>query len=160
MQLESLIDQLERVFSSRPYFGSSVDKILDQLPLEKANNAYSGGHSIVQILQHIFTWRKFLVEQVRGNEAYTFEIAVKDDWAPYRIESEAEWEGLKAAIRQTQQELIELLQEKTDGWLAEKPSGLPFTFEFMLLGGMQHDIYHIGQVNLLKNMESNPSAGE
>jgi len=65
----------------------------------------------------------------------------------------SEWNELKEEFKQSHESLIELIKQKDDNWLSTKMPGKNFSYNFMLKGIMQHDLYHIGQVNLLKKMQ-------
>jgi len=77
-----------------------------------------------------------------------------EDWADLVIKSRLEWKELKKEIMQSNDTLVGLLKEKEDDWLSTKLPGKVFSYNFMLKGIIQHDIYHIGQVNLLKGIEN------
>jgi len=49
----------------------------------------------------------------------------------------------------TQMEILELLDTKSDSWLYEFVLGKDYTNEYMISGAIQHDIYHLGQINLI-----------
>lgn len=150
--IDKLIFQLENAFSGTPYFGTPVIKIIEQISFDKANNAINEGHSIAQILAHILVWRNLVIDQINGSDAHDIELGSDKDWPKIIINSEEEWLSLVDEIKQSQIRIIELLKAKDDSWLVTKLNGKVFSYNFMLKGIIQHDIYHIGQVNLLKSI--------
>ena len=83
---------------------------------------------------------------------YDIELGSDMDWPDIIINSPSEWDELKEEFKQSHETLIDLLKGKDDNWLSTKLPRKEFSYNFMLKGIMQHDLYHIGQVNLLKNL--------
>ena len=152
-RIDKLIFQLENVYNGTPYYGDSVYSIIDRINAEKANNSINEGHSIAQILNHMLAWRLYAIEHLKGNVDYDIELGSDKDWPSTRISTPAEWTLLKEEFKESQAALTELLKQKDEGWLSSKLPGKAFSYDFMLKGIIQHDLYHIGQVNLLKNVK-------
>ena len=150
-QIDKVSFQFSNAFNGTPFYGDSIWKSIESIPYEKANNAFNGGHSIAQILSHMLVWRDFAIRKIKGDTAYDVEIGSEVDWPKVNIQSEAEWKELKDRFQQSQTHILELLKEKDDNWLKEKLPGKPYSYNAMIKGTIQHDIYHTGQVNVLKN---------
>jgi len=151
-RIDKLIFQLDNVVNGTPYYGDSVNHIIDLITSEQANNSINDGHSIAQIMKHMLSWRLYAIEHLKGNDDYDIELGSNIDWPDIIINSSSEWNELKQEFKQSHETLIELLKEKDDNWLSIKLPRKEFSYNFMLKGIMQHDLYHIGQVNLLKNL--------
>jgi len=151
-RVEKLVFQFENVFRGTPYYGDSVSNILDQITFESANNSVNNGHSIAQILQHMLAWRILAIEHLKGNVDYDIELGSNVDWPDIKMNTPLQWKSLNEAFANSNEVLIELLGEKTDDWLNSKMPKKEFSYNFMLKGILQHDIYHSGQINLLKSV--------
>ena len=150
-RIDKLIFQFQNVFDGTPYYGDSIQSIIELIPYESANNSINNGHTIAQIIEHMLAWRLLAIEHLKGNVHYDIELGSDNDWTSLKITSQSEWIKLKQAFAQSHETLIELLKQKEDRWLSSKLEGKVFSYNFLLKGIIQHDIYHIGQVNLLKN---------
>ena len=150
-RIEKLVFQFDNVFNGTPYYGDSIKKIIDQLDPTQANNSINEGHSIAQIIKHMIAWRQYAIEHLKGNEEYDIVLGSDVDWAKTIVSSPSEWNELKEEFEQSHKSLVELLKQKEDNWLSTKLPGKVFSYNFMLKGIIQHDLYHIGQVNLLKS---------
>ena len=150
-RIEKLVFQFDNVFNGTPYYGDSIKKIIDQLDPTQANNSINEGHSIAQIIKHMIAWRQYAIEHLKGNEEYDIVLGSDVDWAKTIVSSPSEWNELKEEFEQSHKSLVELLKQKEDNWLSTKMPGKVFSYNIMLKGIIQHDLYHIGQVNLLKS---------
>lgn len=50
---------------------------------------------------------------------------------------------------ETQNIICELLLAKPDSWLNEQVAGRQYRNGYMVNGVIQHDIYHLGQINMV-----------
>ena len=150
-RIDKLVFQFDNVFNGTPYYGDSIKSIIDQLNPAQANNSINDGHSIAQIIKHMIAWRQYAIEHLKGNEEYDIVLGSDVDWAKTIVSSPSEWNELKEEFEQSHKSLVELLKQKEDNWLSTKMPGKVFSYNIMLKGIIQHDLYHIGQVNLLKS---------
>jgi len=58
-------------------------------------------------------------------------------------------------LKKTQYTMIHLLTTKPDTWMCHLVDGKDYKNEYMIMGAIQHDIYHIGQINFLYNQLKN-----
>ena len=150
--IKKLIFQFENVFTGIPYFGAPLLTAIGNITYDKSNNSINNGNTIAQILKHIITWRNYAIEHVKGNSEYDIKIGSDTDWSRITINNQQEWEDLIQLFKDSQTTIIQLVNNKQDDWLSSKLKGKEFSFNYMLKGIIQHDIYHFGQINLLKNV--------
>jgi len=148
MKTEKFIKKINTVFNGQPWYGKSIEKILDDVV--DANFRHDGGHSIGQILEHMVQWRTYLIEKAKGNNDYRIEMDSLQDWNADKVYNLEEFKELRNDFTLSQIELVNLLFEKTDDWLKSDVPNLNIPFEELLEGLLQHDIYHLGQIALLK----------
>jgi uncharacterized damage-inducible protein DinB len=81
----------------------------------------------------------------------TFDILHADqDWPSIKESDENSWQKDLQVLENSQQALLLALNRMNDGNLGEIVSGREYTFYTLLHGIIQHDLYHIGQIALLK----------
>jgi uncharacterized damage-inducible protein DinB len=81
----------------------------------------------------------------------TFVILHADqDWPSIKESDENSWQKDLQVLENSQQALLLALNRMNDGNLGEIVSGREYTFYTLLHGIIQHDLYHIGQIALLK----------
>lgn len=145
-RLIDLIDQLENVFNGSPWFGPSWIETLEKVPADAVNFRLGKGASIAGLLGHVVTWREYVARKLQGQE--DFEITPGNDWPAGELEEKG-WQDLVRRFVEIQQELLEGLSEFPSSMLDDNLSGREYSWAFMLQGIIDHDAYHLGQINLL-----------
>jgi len=151
-QIEGLIKRLEIVYQGAPWYGNNILSSLQKLEADQVKTRVAPGKkSIAEILRHIVAWRQFLLEHLKGNDTYSIELNSEIDWPPV---ADLSWQELLAELDNSQLEIIAKLKTKEDSWLKEivKVGQHEFNFRFLVEGVIQHDIYHLGQINLLQTL--------
>jgi len=155
-KMQSLISNLKEEYNGKPWFGNSILTALGDIPFEKAHlKPIDNLHSIIELTEHIITWRVFVIKKIHGDKEYSVKINSKEDWGENRAVSKEEWQNVLQRLEYSQNELVQLLESKDDHFLSTivlTKSNTNFTFEFFLNGVIQHDIYHLGQIALVKKL--------
>lgn len=149
MNLREIIDQLNTVYEGEPWFGNSISTYLQEIQPEMLSQRHGNGHSIGQIIAHMIVWREFTISKLKGDPTH-IEVGSTQDWERREFTAEDQNE-LYTKLKATQKMLNQLLSEKNDELLSMKVPGKTFNFETLLTGIVQHDIYHLGQIYLLKS---------
>lgn len=141
-----LIDQLENMFSGHPWYGQTWIESLERIPVEHINYRLAVGPSIASLLGHVVAWREYVVSKLHGDQNTHMEPGA--DWSQEDL-SDSAWQALVRRLVESQQELLEGLAELPATELHETVPGLAYSWNFMLQGLIDHDAYHLGQINLL-----------
>jgi len=78
------------------------------------------------------------------------ELTAAGDWPPVTGPGANAWNDTLRALHAAQRELREALKELPESRLAETVPGKDYSFYVLLHGAIQHDLYHAGQIGLLK----------
>jgi uncharacterized damage-inducible protein DinB len=154
---ERLIDQFEREIAGQPWHGPSLTAILEGVTAaEAANKPSPGTHSMWEILLHMTGWKREVTRRMQGHRAGE---PPEGDWPAIGDASEARWEAAKADHLAAQRELLDLVRGMTEENLGTKVAGeatasigAGLSLKATLYGLLQHDVYHAGQIALLKRM--------
>ena len=152
-ELLRIIDQLNLTYESEEaWHGPSVVEILRDVSWQMANEKITpNSHSIAELVYHMTSWRIFCVKKLQSDK--TFDIKKDKDWKLFPIFDEFEWETLQMELSLSQEELVsELENRQEDEFLDEIVPGREYDYYTMLHGIIQHDIYHSGQISILKKM--------
>jgi uncharacterized damage-inducible protein DinB len=146
-----IADQLRRAFSGDAWHGDSLLEILDGVTAaQAAAPPIPHAHTIWELVLHIAAWDG-AVRRRLGGEA----VALSDEqnFPPVRDTSETAWRKTLEHVRQVHDELVQAVSESPDTRLAELvpgKEGAHYNFYYMLHGVVQHELYHAGQIALLK----------
>lgn len=149
--LEQLITDFKDFYNGSPWFGDSYEDIVTDLSTQEALAVPPNGHSIAVLLWHIVKWRKALTERLLGNMDFQANVTDPDNWPDAKSQTSATWKAAKVAMAGQQKLLIEALSQKDEAFLdTDFVPGRPF--RRLAHGVLQHDIYHLGQIAMLKSL--------
>jgi uncharacterized damage-inducible protein DinB len=151
-ELLRIIDVLNDTYESEEawYGPSLVESLRDITPKLAEMRLSSNTHSIAEIVYHMTTWRIFTVRKLQGDAE--FDIKTQDkDWKKFPIVDEFEWEALQMELSLSQEELISELEKiESDTFLEEFVPGRDYSYYTLIHGVIHHDVYHTGQIGLIK----------
>ncbi|MEQ8685731.1 MAG: DinB family protein [Imperialibacter sp.] len=145
--VEIVVSQLKDVYSGSPWYGKPVRVILHEIMPERVGlSPDASSHSVFQLAQHMLTWRTFVVEQLKGNEAYKVSLNSEKDWSPSDQINTESWSALLQAFDDNQKILLDLIQRTSTDTFEKQVPGKSYDFKHLIEGIVHHDIYHAGQI--------------
>jgi uncharacterized damage-inducible protein DinB len=143
-EVQRLTDIYRNSFEGFAWHGPPVMEILKEVTPDQADRRLGKHHSIHELVAHMTAWRTFALEKLNGNEAYDVseELNFPDPLHP--------WADTLNALRRSQEELLAALGKITAAKLAEKVPGKKYSFYTLLHGIIHHDLYHLGQIALIR----------
>ncbi len=149
-EVERILDQLKRAYEGNAWHGPSVKEALAGVTPALANaRPLANAHSIWELVRHIAVWEDGGRRRLEGDRA-AIEVSSPEDWPPATDTSDGAWEEAKAALDRVHQRFIEAIKRVPDSRLDEPIlEGMSTTY-VTLHGVIQHDLYHAGQIAMLK----------
>jgi len=149
-EIDRILDQLKRAFESSAWHGPSVREVLAGVTAEQAHTRpLRNAHSIWELVRHIAVWEDVGRRRLEGDRAQ-IEISSPADWPPPEDSSESAWESAKLALERGHQALVETISQVPESRLNEPVAEGMSTVYVTLHGVIQHDLYHAGQIAILK----------
>jgi uncharacterized damage-inducible protein DinB len=148
-EIERIADQLVRAHEGGAWHGPSLSEILSGVEPESAwAKPIPGAHSIRELVDHVATWERVVVERIERWEAV--EPTDEENYpAPGEPSAEA-WRSALDALDRGYRRLLETIRRFPENRLGEIVPGKPYTVYVMLHGVVQHGLYHAGQMAILK----------
>jgi uncharacterized damage-inducible protein DinB len=151
-EIHRIDDQLRRAFEGHAWHGPSMREVVADVTAERAAaRPVSGAHSIWEIVLHVTAWQVGVRRRVEGER---LELSPHEDWPPVTDTSEAAWRQALATLERTHTELRSTASRLADSRLQEKVTGQDHSVYMTLHGLIQHNLYHAGQIALLKKASS------
>ena len=147
-EIERITDQLKRAFEGEAWHGPSVLEIIEGITSEKAAaRPFNGMHSIWEIVLHIAAWERAVLRRLNGDRA---QLPTEEDWPAVTATTDAAWEQTRRALKQGHDDLRSAIADLDETRL-DQPiiEGLASVY-VTLHGILQHDLYHAGQIAILK----------
>lgn len=148
MPLATIHEQMRCSFDGDAWHGPAVMEILKGVTAQQAAaKPIANAHSIWELVLHMTTWSGVVVRRLRGEAV---EPTDAEDYPPVQDKSEAAWQRAVESLGRGHEALLTAVENLSESGLADVVPGKPYTVEFMLHGVVQHDLYHAGQIALLK----------
>lgn len=146
-----IADQLRRAFSGDAWHGDSLLEILDGVTAaQAAARPIPHAHTIWELVLHIAAWDGAVRRRLEGEAV---ELSDEQNFPPVRDTSETAWRKAMEHVRHVHEELVRAVSEFPDTRLDDRvpgKQGAHYTYYYMLHGVAQHELYHAGQIALLK----------
>ena len=150
-----IADQLRRAFEGEAWHGDSVLEILKGVSAERAAaRPIRNGHTIWELVLHIAAWDGAVRRRLGGAARWNCRGRTCN-FPPVTDAGEAAWRGAVARARLIHEELVAAVAALQDSRLEEMVPGKAEAFHmfyYELHGVVQHELYHAGQIALLKKM--------
>lgn len=146
-EIERIEDQLQRAFEGNAWHGPSVREVLaDVTPEQAAARPIPAAHSIWEIVLHMRFWEAAVEARARGSK---LEVTPERDWPRVTDSSVEAWRASLQALERGHRRLRSTIGRLDASQLAEQ-IGPRTTLYGLLHGIVQHDLYHAGQIAVLK----------
>jgi uncharacterized damage-inducible protein DinB len=144
------VNRFKEIYGGTPWYGEPFSKKVNDVSHEIAFiSPHQGMHAIVQVVAHMTYWRKGLIARLTGDKNFQTSVKSKDNWPGLDRLNEAGWQSVRSDFDRSQETISDLLNQRPDSLLAtEYAEGS--TFEYRIQGIIDHDIYHIGQIGVIK----------
>ena len=148
-ELQRIEDQLHRAFEGEAWHGPSVREALkDVSPDMAAAHPIPGAHSIWEITLHLAATYRLVLRRLDGNGA---PLTPEEDWPSVPLSSPESWRDAVAALTRLNEDLRRAVARFPTGKLDEPlVAEVPYSAYTQFIGTTQHDLYHAGQIVLLK----------
>ena len=157
---ERLADQIERALNGEAWHGPSWREVLKDVSRGAAlERPLAEAHSIAEIVLHATTWHDVVRRRLLGEVP---EVTDELDWPRPSIASEEDWQAAVTRFFDTGRALRDAVAVFPPERLLEKRPNVDQTWYTLAIGILQHDLYHAGQVGLLRKatvLESSGAAG-
>ena len=148
-EIQRIEDQLRRAFEGNAWHGPAVRELLAGVTAaQAAGRPLPNAHSIWEIALHIATWERVVRQRMQGETIV--DLPPEQDWPPVRDASEAAWRRAIEELERANHDLRETIAQANEARLNETVAGKDHTVYVMLHGLIQHDLYHAGQIAILK----------
>ncbi|MBV8478638.1 MAG: DinB family protein [Acidobacteria bacterium] len=146
-----LADQIRRAFEGEAWHGDSVLEILQGVKaLTAAARPVKHAHTIWELVLHIAAWDEAVRQRAMGK---VVTLSDRENFPPVIDTAEGAWCQALDYLKKTHAGLVETVAGFPESRLGSQVAGKSepyYTFFYMFSGIVQHELYHGGQIVLLK----------
>jgi uncharacterized damage-inducible protein DinB len=157
-EIALLVRILDQAFEKRSWHGTNLKGSLRGLDVAEASfRPGPGRHSIQELAVHAAYWKYAVLRRLTGEKRGSFPEK-GSNWFARPGGDAAAWKrdlALLVAMHARLRAAVAALDPKL---LDAVPRGSRFTYRDLVAGAAAHDVYHAGQIQLLKRMYSESSS--
>ncbi len=149
-EIERLQDQLRRGYEGEAWHGPALRELLADVDAETAAaRPIADAHTIWELVLHITAWQDAARRRLEGEPA---RLSDEEDWPPVLDVGDEAWSDTLAAMEVTHRRLTEAVGGLAESDLNDQVNEQEYSAYELLHGVVQHDLYHAGQIALLKKV--------
>jgi len=143
-----IADQLRRAFYGDAWHGPALLNLLEDVDAATAAaRPIPDVHSIWELVLHIAVWDRVACRRLAGEKCQPTGDA---NFPPVTKANAAAWRKAVAETKRTHDFFVETVAALPDSRLSDRVPGKRYDFYHMLHGLAQHELYHAGQIAILK----------
>jgi len=148
-----LIDLLEEAFRRKAWHGPNLRGSLRGLTAKEARwRPDEGRKCIWDHAVHAAYWKYCVCRRILGEPRGTFPLP-GSNWFPLPANpNENAWRDAVRLLERQHRDLLAAVEKLPAGRLADRAPGSKLTNIFVIRGAAMHDLYHTGQIQLLKRL--------
>ncbi|MFC0778398.1 DinB family protein [Flavobacterium sp. HJSW_4] len=140
----------QSIYNGNPWLEVNLDNTLKNVTAEQAYRKINPNlNTIWEIVNHLIQWRRNILERMQGEVIKTPD---HNYFVPVLDPSEAAWEQSLQTLAKSQDSWNAFFEDFSDADLAKIYVNNGHTYYEHLHGIIQHDVYHLGQIVILKKL--------
>src|ERR1700751_4646080 len=144
-----IAEQLRNAFEGNAWHGPALLELLADIdPATAASHPMPETHSIWELVFHIAAWDDAVNRRIVERKALQLKAA--QNFPPVKDKSSAAWKKAVAPLKKTHAALVKTAASLSDKQLKDPVHGKNDNVRFMLDVVPQHELYHAGQIAILK----------
>lgn len=156
-EVDRLAGQLRRALEGEAWHGPPVLELLAGVSApQAASHPIAGAHSIWELVLHIASDYDLILRRLAGDGR---QLTAAEDWPACPAPTEENWrrtvQELAQGNKKLRQAVLGFPDERLDDPLVPEA---PYTAYMQFIGVTQHNLYHAGQIALLKRALAATSA--
>ncbi len=143
-----IADQLRRAFQGDAWHGPALLELLEDVDAATAAaRPIPDVHSIWELVLHIEAWDGAAMKRLSGKKT---QLTGKKNFPRVPEPTEAAWREAVAHAKRTHETLVKIVAGLSEARLRDRCPGKKYDFYHLLHGVAQHELYHAGQIAILR----------
>ncbi len=152
-EIRRLLIQIEEGYATKTWHGPNLKGSIRGLTArEAALRPGPSRHNIWEIVIHCAYWKYTVRRRILGEKKGSFPLK-GSNWFRAPLEgTESEWKESVALLNDAHLSMVDAIARLKPSGLRQRPKGSNYTTGSIVFGIAAHDIYHAGQIQLLKRL--------
>src|SRR5262245_45305803 len=152
--IDLLLDLLDQAFDRKAWHGPNLRGSVRRVtPAQAAWRPQPERHSIAEIVVHAAYWKYAIRRKLRGDARGSFAIK-GSNWFPQPADfDERDWRRCVAILCDEHQALRAAVIDLDPDLVLQPAPASRYSYAYLIHGAAAHDVYHAGQVQVLKRLQ-------
>ena len=146
------VTRFNEIYNGEPWYGENIVSKLNEVSDELAfTRPMRYVHAIAEVVAHMTYWRQSLISRLNKDESFHASVESEENWRDLLVLRAAGWKKVLSDFEESQKAIVQILSRQPASILTTEYAG-GHTFEYLIQGVIDHDIYHLGQIALIRKM--------
>jgi len=152
--ITALVQQLEESYHKKSWHGTNLRGSIRGLSLEQICwRPSSKRHNIWEVVVHCAYWKYIVRRRLTGEKHGSFPLKGSNFFKRPVEKNESAWKNDVRLLDEMHYLLVEEVKKLSPSDLNKHPNGSKFNNLQTISGIAMHDVYHAGQIQLLKRIQ-------
>jgi uncharacterized damage-inducible protein DinB len=152
-EIQQLLTIIDQAYNRRSWHGTNLRGSVRGVSFRQAAwRPAPGRHNIWELVVHAAYWKYAVTRRFAGGRRGSFPLKGSNWFSRPQIANDREWRADVALLDQMHRSLRETVRNLSPRDLSRTPKSSKVSNEFILTGVAAHDLYHAGQIQLLKKL--------
>lgn len=153
----ALLASLDQAYNRRSWHGTNLRGSIRGISVEGAEwRPGRGRHNVWELIVHAAYWKYAVWRRLTGTKRGSFPLAGSNWFTRPEERTEQALRHDIALLDRTHADLRAAVATFPDDRLMTHAPGSQFTYAALITGAAAHDLYHAGQIQLLKRLRPEP----
>lgn len=149
-----LLDLVDRAYKARAWHGPAVLETLEGVtPALAAKHPLRGAHSIWELVEHVASWNQIVAVRLAGGSP---QVTPALNFPPVTRTTPAAWLATRRRLARSQTRFRRAVARFPTPKLGRRRPKVDYTWSVLIHGNIQHQLYHAGQMALLRRALGKP----
>ena len=151
---ELLLASVDEAYDRPSWHGTNLRGSLRGVTVAQASHRVRpDGHNIWELMVHAAYWKYDIRRRLTGEQSHSFAIDGSNFWERPLEGTPGEWRRDLRLLEDEHTQLRAAVRSFPALRWTRKAPGKPFNFAGLVRGIAAHDLYHAGQIQLLKRLQ-------
>jgi uncharacterized damage-inducible protein DinB len=151
---QRILDLLDRAYRAKAWHGPAMLEALDGVGAAlAARHVKKGVHSIWELVEHVASWNEFVADRLAGRSVT---VTPEKNFPPVARATPARWRATLRRLARTQGKFRRAVARFPVAKLGRRRPKLDHTWNVFIHGQIQHQLYHAGQIAMLRRAFGKP----
>lgn len=156
--LDTLLAVVDSAYDKRSWHGPNLRGSLRGVTATQAGwRPAPGRHNICELTVHAAYWKYIAVRRLTGAKRGSFNLKGSNWFERSGTPTPAAWKADLDLLERSHRDFRKLVATLSPRDLTRTPAGSEFSNFALVSGVAAHDLYHAGQIQLLKRLQSQKS---